>query len=34
VPSPIPKGKTSLFVWYEGSRSISPVTKVLSVVVR
>jgi hypothetical protein len=34
VPSPIPKGKTSLSIWYEGSRTQSPVTKVLSVVIR
>ena len=34
VPSSISKGKTSLFIWYEGSRTQRPITKVLSVVIR
>jgi len=34
VPDSIPKGKASLFIWYEGSRAQRPVTKVLSVVIR
>ena len=34
VPSSISKGKASLFIWYEGSRTQRPITKVLSVVIR
>ena len=34
VPRSIPKGKTSLYIWYEGSRSVRPATKILNVVVR
>ena len=34
LPSPIRKGKTSLFIWYEGSRSLIPASKVLPVVIR
>jgi hypothetical protein len=34
VPRKFPKGKTSLILWYEGSRSVRPVTKVHSVIVR
>ena len=34
VPRVFPKGKTSLFLWYEGSSSLQPVTKVLSVLIR
>jgi len=34
VPHKFPKGKTSLFLWYEGSSSLRPATKVLSVLIR
>ena len=34
VPSIFPKGKTSLLLWYEGSSSLRPATKVLSVLIR